>query len=129
MPKVGEKLLPTEVVASVLGNLSKDKRHLSTELRKIHPILFDMKKSCPNVLGDFMFDRRGTFPYSEEIEQAFSNLETAKVLPRVNPDLDSYEIEKALKNYYNKYVAPKLTGSQLDEVKKIAIRFDKIASN
>ena len=128
MPEVAERLFPTEMVASVLSNLPQGKKHLATELRKIHPILFEMKDLCPNVLGDFMFDMRGTFPYCEEIEQAFSNLETAKVLPRVNPDLDTYEINDAVKDYYNRYVQDKLTQEQLKEVKEIASRFDTITS-
>ena len=130
MPQAPVKLLPTEIVAGILSNVPKpnDKRHLSTELRKIHPILFRLKNSCPNTLGEIIFDHRGTFPYSEEIDQAFSNLETAKVLPRRNPDLNDYEITSKLEDYYKRYIEAKLSDEQLEEIRQIASQLETIAS-
>ena len=128
MSESGRRLFTTELVASVLSNLPRNKRHLSAELRKIHPALFRMKGSCPITLGDLVFDMRGTFPYCEDIDQAFSNLETAKVLPRTNPDLDRYEIGDALRRYYRRYVRSKLTPQQLEEVGLMVTELTRISS-
>jgi len=122
------KLYVTEIVAGILSNLPQEKSQLSTELRKIHPILLNLKDSCPNTLGDIVFDLRGTFAYSEEIEQAFSNLETAMILPRRNPELNHYEITDKLRDYFKKYVENKLNAEQSAEIKKIASKMETIAS-
>ena len=124
---MSEIICPQEVIASVLCNLPKGKKYLPTELRQIHPIFYQMRHKCSNIMEEFTFDKRGTFVYSESIDQAFSNLETSKVLPRVNPDLDRYEITKKLKNYYRDRVDKKLSPIQREEITKIATELAKIA--
>ena len=123
-----EKLLPTEIVASILSNLPGKKKKLPTELRKIHPIFFSMRNSGIGILQDFSFDNRGTFPYSSTIDQALSNLETSRVLGRTNPDLDKYVITQGLKNYYQRYIKNKLDSPRLEEVKKVARELSQIAT-
>ncbi len=122
MPAVTEKLFPTEVIASILSNLPPRKKGISTNMRNTHQVFFDMRITCKNILSDFRFDRRGTFPYSRTIDQAFSNLETSKILSRTNPDFDRFEVTKNLKQYYEKHVEYKLSPTQLEETKKIAAK-------
>ena len=120
MSEVIEKLLPTEVIASILSNLPRRKKEISTDPRKTHQVFFDMRITCKNILNDFRFDRRGTFPYSRTVDQAFSNLETSKVLSRTNPDFDKFQVTSNLKQYYKKYIQHKLSPTQLKETKEIA---------
>lgn len=125
MSSTAEKLFATEVVASVLGNLPTDR--LPTELRKIHPIFYNLRHECAELMKDIRFDKRGTFVYSQSLDQAFSNLETAKVLPRVNPDLDKYEITSKLRDYYSSRLEKKLSDRQLKDAKRIAEKLAEIA--
>lgn len=127
MNSTAEKLFATEVVASVLGNLPTSTDRLPTELRKIHPIFYNLRHECTELMKDIRFDKRGTFVYSQSLDQAFSNLETAKVLPRVNPDLDKYEIIPKLKKYYSSRIESKLSNRQLEGAKRIAQKLAEIA--
>ena len=122
-----EKLFDTEVVASVLGNLPTSTERLTTELRKIHPIFYNLRHECTELMKDIRFDKRGTFVYSQSLDQAFSNLETAKVLPRVNPDLDKYDITPKLREYYRRRLEKKLSDRQLKAAKRIAEKLAEIA--
>ena len=126
MNSTAEKLFATEVVASVLGNLPTSTR-LPTELRKLHPIFYNLRHECTELMKDIRFDKRGTFVYSQSLDQAFSNLETAKVLPRVNPDLDKYEITSKLRKYYSSRLEKKLSDRQLKDAKRIAEKLADIA--
>ena len=126
MSSTAEKLFATEVVASVLSNLPLH-TYLPTELRKLHPIFYELRHECTELMKDIRFDKRGTFVYSQSLDQAFSNLETAKVLPRVNPDLDKYEITLQLRNYYSSRIENKLSARQLEDAKHIAEKLDEIA--
>ena len=123
----GQSLFPTEIVASVLSNLPNGKSHIPTELRKIHPIFFMMRDKCKNIMKNIDFDKRGTFIYSHSLDQAFSNLETAKVLSRTNPNLENYEVTEALNKYYRDRIKDKLNPVQLEEVKLIAKELSDIA--
>ena len=123
----GQSLFPTEIVASVLSNLPKGKDRLPTELRRIHPIFFMMRDQCKNIMKNIDFDKRGTFVYSHSLDQAFSNLETSKVLSRTNPNLEKFEVTEALNKYYRDRIKDKLDKEQLDEVKLIAKELSKIA--
>jgi len=78
-------------------------------------------------MKDIRFDKRGTFVYSQSLDQAFSNLETAKVLPRVNPDLDKYDITPKLREYYRRRLEKKLSDRQLKDAKRIAEKLAEIA--
>ena len=127
MSSTAEKLFATEVVASVLGNLPMSTNRLPTELRKIHPIFYNLRHECTELMKDIRFDKRGTFVYSQSLDQAFSNLETAKVLPRVNPDLDKYEITLKLRKYYSSRLENKLSARQLEDAKHIAEKLAEIA--
>lgn len=127
MSSTAEKLFATEVVASVLGNLPTSTDRLPTELRKIHPIFYNLRHECTELMKDIRFDKRGTFVYSQSLDQAFSNLETAKVLPRVNPDLDKYEITPELRDYYSSRLEKKLSDRQLEDAKRIAEKLAEIA--
>ena len=127
MSSTAEKLFATEVVASVLGNLPTSTERLPTELRKIHPIFYNLRHECTELMKDIRFDKRGTFEYSQSLDQAFSNLETAKVLPRVNPDLDKYEITLKLRDYYRSRLEKKLSARQLKDAKRIAEKLADIA--
>ncbi len=120
-------LFPTEIVASVLPNLPPGKKHIPTELRKIHLVFFMMRSQCKNIMKAFDFDKRGTFVYSHSLDQAFSNLETSKVLSRTNPNLDNFEVTKALGKYYRERVKDKLNKEQLNEIKLIAKELSKIS--
>jgi len=123
----GQSLFPTEIVASVLSNLPKGKDHIPTELRKIHPVFFMMRNKCKNIMKNIDFDNRGTFVYSHSLDQAFSNLETSKVLSRTNPNLENFEVTEALNRYYRDRIKYKLDKVQLIEVKLIAKELSKIA--
>ena len=127
MKRTINTLFSTDVIAAVLSELPVDKKHLPTELRRLHPIFFKM--SDLTIFNSFRFDQRGTFPYSLSVDQALSNLETAGVLPRVNPKLDRYEITSNLRKYYESNVKAKLTPRQKTEVVKVAHELSKIASN
>ncbi len=127
MSSTAEKLFATEVVASVLSNLPSHTRHLPTELRKLHPIFYNLRHECTELMKDIRFDKRGTFVCSQSLDQAFSNLETAKVLPRVNPDLDKYEITPKLREYYSGRLEKKLSDRQLEDAKRIAQKLAEIA--
>ena len=126
MNSTAEKLFVTEVVASVLSNLPPHTQ-LPTELRKLHPIFYNLRHECTELMKDIRFDKRGTFVYSQSLDQAFSNLETAKVLPRVNPDLDKYEIIPKLREYYSSCIESKLSNRQLEGAKCIAEKLAEIA--
>ena len=127
MSSTAEKLFATEVVASVLGNLPTSTDRLPTELRKIHPIFYNLRHECTELMKDIRFDKRGTFVYSQSLDQAFSNLETAKVLPKVNPDLDKYEITDKLREYYSSRLENKLSKRQIEDAKRIAQKLTEIA--
>jgi len=79
------------------------------------------------MMKDIRFEKRGTFVYSQSLDQAFSNLETAKVLPRVNPDLDKYEITHKLREYYRRRIEKKLSDRQFIDAKRIAEKLAEIA--
>jgi len=127
MNSTAEKLFDTVVVASVLSNLPESKKHLPTELRKLHPIFYNLRHECTELMKDIRFDKRGTFVYSQSLDQAFSNLETAKVLPKVNPDLDKYEITDKLREYYSSRLENKLSKRQIEDAKRIAEKLTEIA--
>ena len=128
MSSIAVKLFDTVVVASVLSNLPESKKHLTTELRKLHPIFYNLRHECTELMKDIRFDKRGTFVYSQSLDQAFSNLETAKVLPKVNPDLDKYEITSKLRNYYSSRLENKLSDGQKKDAKRIAQKLADIAT-
>lgn len=129
MRKTGSKaLLSTEIVAGILSNIPEDKERLPAELRKIHPIFYELYNQGLELVKLFSFDSRGTFPYSYTLDQALSNLETARILPRPNPDNDEYFIGQNLRQYYKKRIEPRLTDTQVDEMKKLAERLSEIAN-
>lgn len=122
-------IVPPEIVASVLSNISNSKKYLPTELRRIHPVFYKILKDHPELLAEFHFDQRGTFPYSSVIDEAFCNLEAARVLPKVNPDLDKYEITSRLRKYYETHIEEQINPELLEEIKKIAHELEAIAEN
>ena len=111
-------LYPTEVVAGVLANLSKDR--IPSTKRELHTAFFYMRENCPEVLGGFRFDTRGTFPYSPTLEQATSNLATSLLLERNNPKLNVYRVTKKLRNHFKNKVRPKASERDLKEISQIA---------
>jgi hypothetical protein len=126
------ELYPTEIVAGVLSNISKKKKYLPTELRVIHSRFYKVLKRHPALLSEFHFDRRGTFPYSPVIDEAFCNLETAHVLPKTNPNLDRYEITEKLRTYYTNHIEDQvnqISEDLRDDIKSIAVELDEISSS
>ncbi len=121
------KLFPTEVIASILNDLPEGKNNLPTELRKLHPIFYEMRNSCKNIMKDFSFDKRGTFVYSASVDQAFSNLETSRIISRTNPSLDTYQITPKLQDYHKSRIEHKLDETLIKEIKIASQELSKIA--
>jgi len=111
-------LLPTGIVAGVFYHLPK--KLLSNERKDIHLVFYKMRLKGLSVLVNFHFDLGDTFPYSNELEQAVSNLLTSEVLWSTGSNHDKFEWGDGLERYFEVYVRPGLSEKQINELRQIA---------
>lgn len=121
-----QPLFPTEVAAGALAFLAKKNKLLSSRLKDIHPIFYEMRQQGLSVLNEFRFDTRDIYPYSETLDQAMSNLLASKSIWYTGPNLNVIEIDDNLTRYFEKYVKPKLNRRQIKELQQIARALLKI---
>lgn len=75
------------------------------------------------LLGDFVFDTRDYFPYSETLDRVLDGLQLAGYLERTNPRGTWYQITPALQTLFEQNVKPRFESSDLQALGALAKEF------
>jgi len=113
-----EVLFPDDVLAAILNFYPGDEFPAARE--PLHRGILELEKE-QELLNVFVFDEDKVFPYSEELDQAFGNLETSGLLGKFNPELRIYRISQNLRDYYTARLKTKFQ-AQEDELKDAACK-------
>jgi len=91
-------------VFAAFVNLCISKRVIPYFMRdtKVHTFFYREKERHQEVLGDVMFDTNGNYPYSETIDEIFSNLTLCSMLRSFSPNFNPHKFSKAMLRMYKK---------------------------
>ena len=125
----GRQKMAHESVDFVLSLLAEVRR-LGVQKFEANPVkLHNFFYSCRrdpqlrDFVGDFIFDTRDYFPFSETLEESLDALQFAGYLERTNPRGTYYLLSESLPNVFDKTVGGKFSGEELEKVHQIAQRF------
>jgi len=85
---------PDDVIKVILGNTSNNK--IVKDPVKIHRAIYSLTKQdqWKPYLKDFYFNLSSISPFSDQLDQVISRLETSYLLSTPNPRYDSYTLQK-----------------------------------
>jgi hypothetical protein len=88
----------------------------------LHSAIYELckvKKWQP-LLGGYFFEKRGSFPFSIELQSDLINLEQAGQLSTPNPDFVRYKRQPKLTNTFKRYGQSKFTAKEIASLKEMA---------
>lgn len=88
------RIKPDDIVKAILAETTDKK--IIKEPAIIHKAFYALvkKTAWKEYLKCFYFNESGISPFSYELDQVLSRLETARILSTPNPSYDSYDLKK-----------------------------------
>ncbi len=111
---------PEEILLRILKCMSSRIKIFHVESHELYSFFYRVKSKHPELLKDFYFNNDSNFPYSPEVEEAFSRLQEYAYLTRHNLSLETYQMnfvgsenlenftddeKKAIKSISNEFAA------------------------
>lgn len=101
----GKTNTPTKFVGAVLASLHKKhpKIKLPTDKILLHSIFYELGKTNDIIYQILEFNTRKAYPYSLNLDEAFSNIQASNSLRRHNPAMAEFEIQPSISSYKKSY--------------------------
>lgn len=118
--QMNSKIKPDDVIKVILGYTTGEK--IIKEPSIIHKAIYRLSKqdNWKPYLKDFYFNVSGISPFSYQLDQVLSRLETACLLSTPNPSYDSYVIKKP----FLQETISKFDSKEHENMKAMAIEFE-----
>jgi hypothetical protein len=102
-----------------------DYQRFHADAVELHPAIYALanEPAFKKFFGQFIFDTRDYFAYSETLEDAIDSLQFAGYLERTNPRGTWYQITPALKAIYDKKIAAGFNEEEHKAISNIAQLF------
>lgn len=122
-----ETIRPEDVVVGLLAEVFKvpGHRRFVADPVNVHTRFFEWRdrNEFSKLLGEFVFDTRDYYPYSETLDRVLDGLQLAGYLERTNPHGTWYEITPALRSLFDKSIKSRFAPSQLQALETLAAEF------
>jgi hypothetical protein len=119
-----ETMNPDDVLVGIGHFMQKRKRGFEYRVQKFSGFFYKNKDTYTEVLGRFMFNTNGTFPTSEELEQARMNLACSRMLHFSFSFPNYYQFDNAVDVSYEKHVSKRISLSQRKALEELAKKFE-----
>lgn len=90
----------------------------TADTETLHCAMAEAQVSCP-VLSCFLFGRPRPYPYSNDLEAAFSRLSLGKVLT-LERDMECYGVRGRGRAYIEEHIVPQATPEEIEELSQAA---------
>ena len=100
----------------------KEVPYFRIDAEKIHRFFYEESKKNKEFFQGVIFDTRGIFPYCEDVEGVFINLEHCRMLRSFGLDFNPNQFSKKILNIY-KRVSPEVKGRVDDIAQRFYHRF------
>ena len=109
---------PYDIVKNVIAlSFVGSEQEFVSPPHEIHKFFFNMKNKYAELMEDIFFNYDPDFPYSEEIDEAFTRLQESGFVTRPNPSFYRYRISSDLTS------TSKIVGSYSKEINDLADEF------
>lgn len=112
-----------DIILKIFDEICEDNNidELEFDMRthEIFNFFYKMKSEYPKIFQDIHFNNDPDYPYSENIEQAFSILQENSYIRRPNPSFKKFTYIKSNKKWAN------YKEKEQENIKQIAIKFRK----
>lgn len=121
---------PEDLVVGLLAYVSRNanaKVRFEADPVNLHPRFFQWRenKEYSNLFGEFVFDTRDYFPFSETLDSVLDGLQFAGYLERTNPSGTWYQITPAVGSVFENNIKSRFDASQLKALEALAGEFVK----
>ncbi len=120
-------LRPEDVVVALLAEVRETagSHRFVADPVAVHTRFFEWRErpEFSRLLGQFVFDTRDYFPYSETLDRVFDGLQLAGYLERTNPRGTWYQITPALENLFETNIKPRFGAADLTALATLAAEF------
>lgn len=93
---------PDDVIASIFSFLTVNQ--IPLDIKRIHSAFFKLKQKYPDMFEQFVFSRKGYYPYSTLLERVLFRLQNSDLINTINPDFKICIISKESKKYIKKNI-------------------------
>jgi hypothetical protein len=119
-------LKPEDVMVGLLACVSqKTGARFEADPISLHPQFFEWrgKAEYSQLFGEFIFDTRDYFPFSETLDSVLDGLQFAGYLERTNPRGTWYQITPAVGSLFESEIKSRFGESQLKALEALAGEF------
>jgi hypothetical protein len=119
-----------DVLKAMLALMGR--KGFSASAPRVHQAVYNLAKKSEFVpfLGAYLFEQRGNFLFSKELQLDFSNMELAGLLSSPNPDFVNYMVCPKLAEVFETYVKPRFSEDEIEMLSQISKEFeDQVTSN
>jgi hypothetical protein len=117
---------PEDVVVGLLAYVSRhQKRRFEADPVSLHPRFFEWreKEEYARLFGEFVFDTRDYFPFSETLDSVLDGLQFAGYLERTNPSGTWYQIRPSVEKLFDTDISSRFDSDQLRALEALAGEF------
>jgi hypothetical protein len=121
-----EAIRPEDIVVGLLAALWRnDYDRFKADPVSVHSSFYRWRESpdFSRLFGQFVFDKRDYFPYSETLDRVLDGLQLAGYLERTNPRGTYYVIVPEIEKLFQKDVRLRFKEPQLKELEALAGEF------
>jgi hypothetical protein len=123
------KIRPEDVVVGLLAEVLEgtNSHRFVADPVSVHTHFFEWRDrhEFSGLLGDFVFDSRDYYPYSETLDRVLDGLQLAGYLERTNPQGTWYEITPALRTLFERDIKSRFDEPALRALVALAREFVK----
>jgi len=117
---------PADVLISIGYNLPDERKSFIRGTQELHRFFYRAKTDHSELLNQFMFNTNGTYPLSEELEQAIGNCVASGMLVCLSSNPNHYHFDpNAVRESYEKHISKRIDESKKKELSDLAERFNE----
>lgn len=115
---------PDDIVASIFSFLTVDQ--IPLDVKKIHSAFYQLKQEWPKMFNQFVFSRKGYYPYSNLLETVLFRLQNSDLINTINPDFKRCIVSKESKSHIKKNILPLFGEEEIKELAKMGQVFENL---
>jgi len=115
---------PDDIVASIFSFLTVDQ--IPLDVKKIHSAFYQLKQEWPKMFNQFVFSRKGYYPYSNLLERVLFRLQNSDLINTINPDFKRCIVSKESKSHIKKNILSLFGEEEIKELVKMGQVFENL---
>jgi hypothetical protein len=118
--EIRRKITTDNIVEAIIFKVYKTLEDIIPKSQAFLQTVFcKLKKKCPDLFHNFIFDESGISPFSDELDSVLFRLETSAILHTLNPSYKNYTITNSLKLLEDSYKKLESRKEEIDKCAKI----------